>query len=186
MHWSSGTPPTRLFPPERAWDLQWCHDLRKGDLGFPSNEETALARGVRSSVSWRRCKAALAHGQLVQTADLLADREKKTSRAYNEVWCDIQMVGQEHMKVFKWTGVAPDDGIALEPGTKHGAPTHAVCIRYVGGDQLEITYFTGLGSTRKTVSGTRAVMIVPDSEGLGPAVIASKREVPRGENGQGG
>lgn len=86
------------------------------------------------------------------------------------------------MKVFEWTGVAPDDGIALDPETRHGAPTHAVCIRYAGRDRLEITYFTGRGSVRKTVVGTRAVMIVPDPERLGPADMASKREAPRGES----
>ena len=35
--------------------------------------------------------ASLPHGQLMPTADLLSDREKKTSIAYNEVWYDIQM-----------------------------------------------------------------------------------------------
>lgn len=43
---------------------------------------------------WDECGlriACLPHGQLVQTADLFTDREKKTSPAYNEVWCDIQM-----------------------------------------------------------------------------------------------
>ena len=35
--------------------------------------------------------ACLPHSQLVRTADLFTDREKKTLRAYNEVWCDLQM-----------------------------------------------------------------------------------------------
>lgn len=90
------------------------------------------------------------------------------------------------MKVFEWTGVAPDDGAALDPEAKHGAPTHAVCIRYAGRDQLEITYFTGRSSVRKTVAGTRAVIIVPDPARWGLADMASKPEGPRGESAGGG
>ena len=90
------------------------------------------------------------------------------------------------MKVFDLSGVVPGDGVAVEPEARHGASTHAVCIRYAGRDQLEITYFTSRGSVRKTVEGTRAVMIVPDPEGLGPADTASRGEVPCDERVEGG
>lgn len=90
------------------------------------------------------------------------------------------------MKIFALTGVAPDDGIPVEAETGHGAPTHAVCIRYRGIDKLEITYFTGRSSVRKTVAGTCAMMIVMDPERLGLDDMASKREGTPGDGADGG
>ena len=65
--------------------------------------------------------ACLPHGQLVQTADLLTDREKKTSPAYNEVWCDIQMQNGLSVRLNGLNGSHIGWNLAnsLEPGGWH-------------------------------------------------------------------
>lgn len=70
------------------------------------------------------------------------------------------------MKLFEWNGATPNDGVALGPETKQGAPTHAVCIRCDARGGLEITYFTGRGPVKERMKGVGAVIVVADPERL--------------------